>query len=104
MPVPILPIVTTDDYVLDKSVAGANAASENLVQNTSETEIIGAPSSLERDNFLVISRWISGHMMIPWRIFCHGPRLTLISTNASILVGSVGPPSAKVCRTTASFP
>jgi hypothetical protein len=27
----------------------------------------------------------------------------LMSTNASILVDSVGPPSAEVCRTTASF-
>jgi hypothetical protein len=28
----------------------------------------------------------------------------LMSTNASILVDSVGPPSAEVCRTAASFP
>jgi hypothetical protein len=29
---------------------------------------------------------------------------TLMSTHASILVDSVGPPSAEVCRTAASFP
>jgi hypothetical protein len=51
MPVPILLIVTTDDSVLDKSTAGANAAGENLVQNTSETKITYAPSSSEIDNF-----------------------------------------------------
>jgi hypothetical protein len=28
----------------------------------------------------------------------------LMSTNASILVDSVGPPSAEVCRTATSFP
>ena len=28
----------------------------------------------------------------------------LMSTNASILVDSVGPPSAEVCRTSANFP
>jgi hypothetical protein len=28
----------------------------------------------------------------------------LMSTHASVLVDSVGPPSAEVCRTTASFP
>jgi hypothetical protein len=28
----------------------------------------------------------------------------LMSTNASILVDSVGPPSAELCRTVASFP
>ena len=30
--------------------------------------------------------------------------LALMSTHASILVDSVGPPSAEVCRTAASFP
>jgi hypothetical protein len=29
---------------------------------------------------------------------------SLMSTNASIIVDSVGPPSAEVCRTAASFP
>jgi hypothetical protein len=28
----------------------------------------------------------------------------LMSTHASVLIDSVGPPSAKVCRTAASFP
>jgi hypothetical protein len=28
----------------------------------------------------------------------------LMSTHASVLVDSVGPPSAEVCRTAASFP
>ena len=32
------------------------------------------------------------------------PSVLLMSTHASILVDSVGPPSAEVCRTTASFP
>jgi hypothetical protein len=37
----------------------------------------------------------------------HGDRLPprwLMSTHASVLVDSVGPPSAEVCRTAASFP
>jgi hypothetical protein len=29
---------------------------------------------------------------------------SLMSTHASVLVDSVGPPSAEVCRTAASFP
>ena len=32
------------------------------------------------------------------------PEKSLMSTDASILVDSVGPPSAEVCRTAASFP
>jgi hypothetical protein len=32
------------------------------------------------------------------------PENSLMSTHASILVDSVGPPSAEVCRTAASFP
>jgi hypothetical protein len=32
------------------------------------------------------------------------PEKSLMSTNTSILVDSVGPPSAEVCRTAASFP
>jgi hypothetical protein len=31
-------------------------------------------------------------------------KIELMSTHASILVDSVGPPSAEVCRTAASFP
>jgi hypothetical protein len=34
----------------------------------------------------------------------HGPDLGLMSTHASVLVDSVGPPSAEVCRAAASFP
>jgi hypothetical protein len=30
--------------------------------------------------------------------------IVLMSTHASVLVDSVGPPSAEVCRTVASFP
>jgi hypothetical protein len=32
------------------------------------------------------------------------PRWGLMSTHASVLVDSVGPPSAEVCRAAASFP
>jgi hypothetical protein len=32
------------------------------------------------------------------------PEKSLMSMNASILVDSIGPPSAEVCRTTTSFP
>ena len=32
------------------------------------------------------------------------PEKCMMSTGASILVDSVGPPRAEVCRTTASFP
>jgi hypothetical protein len=32
------------------------------------------------------------------------PEKSLMSTNTSILVDNVGPPSAEVCRTSASFP
>jgi hypothetical protein len=32
------------------------------------------------------------------------PEKSLMSMNASILVDSVGPPSAEVCRTAANFP
>jgi hypothetical protein len=32
------------------------------------------------------------------------PPQSLMSTHASVLVDSVGPPSAEVCRTAASFP
>jgi hypothetical protein len=32
------------------------------------------------------------------------PRRALMSTHASVLVDSVGPPSAEVCRAAASFP
>jgi hypothetical protein len=34
----------------------------------------------------------------------NGARKSLMSMHASILVDSVGPPSADVCRTAASFP
>jgi H+/Cl- antiporter ClcA len=37
-------------------------------------------------------------------ILAHTSIDILMSTHASILVDSVGPPSAKICRTTASFP
>jgi hypothetical protein len=40
----------------------------------------------------------------PWRISIVNPSGCLMSTHASILVDSVGPPSAEVCRTAASFP
>jgi hypothetical protein len=33
-----------------------------------------------------------------------GLRIGVMSTHASILVDSVGPPSAEVCRAAASFP
>jgi hypothetical protein len=35
---------------------------------------------------------------------CQRPSALLMSTHASILVDSVGPPSAEVCRTATSFP
>jgi hypothetical protein len=36
---------------------------------------------------------------------CNNKRTrSLMSTHASVLVDSVGPPSAEVCRTAASFP
>jgi hypothetical protein len=38
------------------------------------------------------------------RVTTEDPRTPLMSINASVLVDSVGPPSAEVCRAAASFP
>jgi hypothetical protein len=48
---------------------------------------------------------IAGHDIIRWRLRPRGVvGKWLMSMHASIFVDSVGPPSAEICRTAASFP
>ena len=46
------------------------------------------------------SKWYLQALISP----ATAPEKRLMSTHASILVDTVGPPSAEVCRTVASFP
>jgi hypothetical protein len=60
-------------------------------------------------SFLHLGAWEALLALVPWfsLILVCSLRvllMSLMSMHASILVDSVGPPSAEVCRTTASFP
>jgi hypothetical protein len=52
---------------------------------------------------LVVTRRVQVRCMDMWPIVAHGPALVM-STHASVLIDSVGPPSAEVCRAASSFP
>jgi hypothetical protein len=49
-------------------------------------------------------RPIEGHLLAEGEGQCSTQGEPLMSTHASVLVDSVGPPSAEVCRAAASFP
>jgi ribonuclease HI len=66
-----------------------------------EVTHIGRESNEEADNMANIG---SKCLLIPLGVFFKEIFERLMSTHASILVDNVGPPSAEVCRTAASFP
>jgi hypothetical protein len=76
-------VVEGDD---EKVVSGSDDTGWDSAISIEETERVGtAPYRSEETELMKSQRWV-------------------MSMHASILVGSVGPPSAEVCRTAASFP